>query len=383
MLLAHKIELRPTSDQAQFLDRACGSTRHLYNHLLAHFNQDGVKWSKKEAREQFYALRNEFEWYGDISADFMQSTIDDLECGFKNFFSNLKKGKKAGYPKFKKRGVKDSCSIRNKPKFSVSNDGLRFEKFNKGMKCQAIAMREKLRFAGTTKQMTISKRSGKYFVSILVETEDYNPKDTEQSGSVGVDFGIKDLAILSSGKVFAANQKLKQSLKKLKRKQRSLSRKVRGSNRYAKAKQAVAKLHYRIANQRLATCHEVSDYLTKTFKLITIEDLNVAGMVKSHKLARSVSDCGFFMLRGQIEYKAKLRNCEVVIADRWFPSSKTCSCCGHKLDELPLSVRHWKCPSCLSVNDRDVNASVNLDKYGRDRTKLDLKLYKRAESVAA
>ena len=383
MLLAHKIELRPTPEQAEFLDRACGSIRHLYNHLLAYFNQDNVKWSKKEARQKFYSLREEFEWYGDISADFMQSTIDDLEKGFKHFFANLKKGKKAGYPKFKKRGVKDSCSIRNKPKFSVSNDGLRFEKFNKGVKCQAIAMREKLRFTGVAKQMTISKRAGKYFVSILVETEDYNPKNTKQSGSVGVDFGIKDFAILSSDKVFAANQKLKQNLKKLKRKQRSLSRKIKGSNRYVKAKQAVAKLHYQIANQRLATCHEVSDYLTKTFKLITIEDLNVSGMVKNHKLARAVSDCGFYMLRSQIEYKAKLRNCDVVIADRWFPSSKTCSCCGHKLDELPLSVRRWECPSCLSVNDRDTNASVNLNKYGRDRTKHDLKPYKRAESDAA
>ena len=234
-------------------------------------------------------------------------------------------------------------------------------------------MREALRFTGVPCQVTISKRAGKYFASILVDTRDYDPK-APANESVGVDFGIKDLAICSNGKTFAANQKLKHSLKRLARKQRALSRKMKDSNRRAKTRQAVAKLHYRISNQRLAVLHEVSDYLTSNFSVITIEDLNVRGMTKNHKLARAVNDAGFGLLRQFIEYKAELRQCEVVIADRFFPSSKTCNTCNHKNEAVVPGVEWW---DCQSRHNRDFNASVNLNRYGRDTLQLDVNPYTR------
>ena len=374
MLLAHKIELRPTQQQADYLDRACGSRRHAFNQLLAHFNQDGVKWSKKVANEKYKELRLEFPWYAEVSQRVTRNTVDDLHNAFSHFFRRVKNGEKAGYPKFKKRGLHDSFSLREKPKFDVDGRTLRIEKLK-----TRIKMRQELKFTGTPCQVTISKRAGKYFASILVDTQDYYTKHPDQE-SVGVDFGIKDLATCSDGQIFAANQKLKHSLKRLAKKQRALSRKTKGSNRYAKAKQAVAKLHYRISNQRLAVLHEVSNYLTAKFKLITIENLNVKGMIKNHKLARAISDAGFGMLREFIEYKAYLRGCQVVIADRFFPSSRRCSVldCDYINDNLTLSDREWQCPDCKTTHDRDRNASWNLDNFGRDTLQLDLKPYARA-----
>ena len=374
MLLAHKIELRPTQQQADYLDRACGSRRHAFNQLLAHFNQDGVKWSKKVANEKYKELRLEFPWYAEVSQRVTRNTVDDLHNAFSHFFRRVKNGEKAGYPKFKKRGLHDSFSLREKPKFDVDGRTLRIEKLK-----TRIKMPQELRFTGTPCQVTISKRAGKYFASILVDTQDYDTKHPDQE-SVGVDFGIKDLATCSDGQIFAANQKLKHSLKRLAKKQRALSRKTKGSNRYAKARQAVAKLHYRISNQRLAVLHEVSNYLTAKFKLITIENLNVKGMIKNHKLARAISDAGFGMLREFIEYKAYLRGCQVVIADRFFPSSRKCSVldCDYINDNLTLSDREWQCPDCKTTHDRDRNASWNLDNFGRDTLQLDLKPYARA-----
>ena len=374
MLLAHKIELRPTQQQADYLDRACGSRRHAFNQLLAHFNQNGVKWSKKVANEKYKELRLEFPWYAEVSQRVTRNTVDDLHNAFSHFFRRVKNGEKAGYPKFKKRGLHDSFSLREKPKFDVDGRTLRIEKLK-----TRIKMRQELGFTGTPCQVTISKRAGKYFASILVDTQDYDTKHPDQE-SVGVDFGIKDLATCSDGQIFAANQKLKHSLKRLAKKQRALSRKTKGSNRYAKAKQAVAKLHYRISNQRLAVLHEVSNYLTAKFKLITIENLNVKGMIKNHKLARAISDAGFGMLREFIEYKAYLRGCQVVIADRFFPSSRKCSVldCDYINDNLTLSDREWQCPDCKTTHDRDRNASWNLDNFGRDTLQLDLKPYARA-----
>ena len=374
MLLAHKIELRPTKQQADYLNRACGSRRHAFNQLLAHFNQDGVKWSKKVANEKYKELRLEFPWYAEVSQRVTRNTVDDLHNAFSHFFRRVKNGEKAGYPKFKKRGLHDSFSLREKPKFDVDGRTLRIEKLK-----TRIKMRQELRFTGTPCQVTISKRAGKFFASILVDTQDYDKKHPDQE-SVGVDFGIKDLATCSDGQIFAANQKLKHSLKRLAKKQRALSRKTKGSNRYAKARQAVAKLHYRISNQRLAVLHDVSHYLTATFKVITIENLNVKGMVKNHKLARAISDAGFGMLREFIEYKAYLRGCQVVIADRFFPSSRKCSVldCDYINDNLTLSDREWQCPKCKTTHDRDRNASRNLDNFGRDTLQLDLKPYARA-----
>ncbi len=368
MLLAHKIELRPTPEQAIYLDKACGSKRHCFNQLLAHFSKPENKWSKSLAYQYYInVIRKEFQWYSEVSSRITRNAIDDLDNAFSHFFRRLKLKQKCGFPRFKKKAINDSFALRESAKFDCIGRELRLEKLK-----TRIEMRQALRFQGTTKQVTISKRAGKYFASILVETEDYNPNDNDRKQSVGVDFGIKELAVLSAGVVFAANQKLKANLKKLAKLTSTLAKKIKGSNHRAKAKLKISKLHFRIANQRQALLHELSDYLTKTFDVITIEDLNVKGMVKNRKLSRAISDAGFGTLRQLIEYKAKLRNCVVVVANRFYPSSKTCSCCGKIKENLTLAERIFACECGLCV-DRDLNAALNLDKYGQDRLQPDLK----------
>jgi putative transposase len=366
MLLAHKVELRPKPDQLDYFEKACGHYRHCWNHMRAWFSQqdaDGryiFKWSKA-AGYQFYmkVLRVEFSWYSEVSSVITRNVIDDLDNAFKHFFRKVRQGnKKPGFPKPKKRGVKDCFSIRDSAKFDVKNKMLRIEKLK-----TRIDMRQPIRFGGKLKQVTISKRAGKYFASFLIETDEYDPKDVDRQPSVGVDVGIKSLATLSHGEVFENSRLLRNNLRKLRKLQRSLSRKVKGSNGYAKAKLKIQKLHFLIARQREAILHQLSDYVTKTFDRIVIENLNVKGMVKNRKLSRALADVGFGMLRQFIEYKAILRNYIVVIADRFFPSSKTCSNCGEVKKILTLKDRIFECDACGFTIDRDLNAAINLNNY--------------------
>jgi putative transposase len=366
MLLAHKIELRPTAPQADYLARACGSRRHCYNQLLAHFRQPGVKWSKAAAYQHYIkVIRPAFPWYNEVSSRVTRNAIDDLDNAFKHFFRRVKRGQKPGFPRFKKKGVGDSFALRESAKFEVEGRTLRIERLN-----SRIKLRQPLRFTGQAKQVTISQKAGTFYAAILVDTQDYNPH-TPESEAVGVDLGVKSLAVLSDGTVFPANQKLKANLRRLKRRQRRLSKKVKGSHRRAKAKTSLAKLHQRIANQRHAVLHEVSDHLTRHYKVVCIEDLNVRGMTKNHRLARAVNDAGFGTLRRMIEYKAALRGGTVAVIDRFAPSSKMCSACG-QLHEMPLDRRMMVC-DCGHVMDRDLNAAKNILKFGLDTLTPDLK----------
>jgi putative transposase len=184
MLLAHKIELRPTPEQMVYLDKACGSKRHCYNQLLAHFAKPENKWSKNKAYQYYInVIRKEFEWYNEVSSRVTRNAIDDLDSAFKHFFRRVKAKQKAGFPRFKKKDIKDSFALRESAKFDVHGRELRIEKIK-----TKIELRQPLRFSGVAKQVTISKRAGKYFASILVETNDYNPNDVDRQKSVGVDF---------------------------------------------------------------------------------------------------------------------------------------------------------------------------------------------------
>jgi putative transposase len=356
MLLAQQIRLYTTPEQTNYLDRCCGARRHAYNQLLAHFGQRGVKWSKAAATEHFMrVIRPAFPWYGEVSSRATRNAVDDLDNAFKHFFRRCKLGQKPGFPKFHKKGINDGFAMREKPKFDVTDRTLRIERLASRIKLQQLP-----RFTGTHCSVSISKQAGAFYASILTDTEDYDRRDDNREPAVGVDFGVSALATLSTGEQLPASQKLKANLRRLKRKQRRLSRKQRGSNRRAKAKLAVAKLHRRIANQRAAVCHEVSDMLTRRFDTVVIEDLAVKNMVRNRSLARAISDAGFGMLRRMIEYKAGLRGCRVAVAPRFFPSSKTCSECGVIKDTLTLADRVFRCEDCGHEQDRDLNAALNL-----------------------
>jgi putative transposase len=290
---------------------------------------------------------------GKLTSRAPRNAIDDLHNAFQHFFRRCKLGQKPGFPRFHKKGIHDSFALREKPKFDVCGRRLRIEKAP-----GRIGMQQALRWTGVLCSVTVSEHAGKFFAAIMVDTQDFGACAGE--GSVGVDFGVSSLAALSTGEKIAANQKLKASLRRLKRRSRNLSHKQRGSNRRAKAKLALAKLHKRIADQRTAVLHEVSNMLTRRFDSIVIEDLAVKNMIRNRCLSRSISDAGFGSLRRMLEYKAELRGCRITLAPRFSPSSKTCSCCGVIKDALPLGERTFHCDECGHEQDRDLNAAINL-----------------------
>ena len=213
-------------------------------------------------------------------------------------------------------------------------------------------------------RMTISQRAGRWYASLTVEREDKPVAKHPKSGAVGVDLGVKHLATLSDGTVVENPRYLRKSERKLKRAQRALSRKVKGSNRRAKARGKVARIHARVANQRLDGLHKLTTRLTSKYSDISVEDLHVAGMVKNHHLAKSISDAAFGEFRRQLEYKTARSGARLHVVDRWYRSSKTCSGCGDVKAKLSLSERTYTCDSCGLVMDRDLNAAINIKVAG-------------------
>lgn len=359
MLIAHRIALDPNNVQATYMARAAGTARFAYNWALAQWKQQYEAWqldnsqpkpSQAALRRQLNCIKREqFPWMLEVTKNAPQMAIMQLGDAFKNFFAG-----RAKYPKFRKKGLHDRFSLTN-DQFSI--DGSRIRIPNLGW----VRMREALRFTGKVMSATISRVADQWLVSITVEIPDNSHLPQAQNqGVVGVDLGVSALATLSTGESMVGPKPHKALLGRLQRLSRSVSRKQKGSSNRNKARAKLVKLHARIANIRSDALHQLTTSLTRRFHTIGIEDLNVRGMVKNRCLARSIADMGFFEFRRQLHYKAAMRGRQVVVADRWFASSKTCSACGHKLESLPLSVRQWKCPECGANHDRDVNAAMNL-----------------------
>lgn len=356
MLLAHKIELRPSEEQEVYLLKLCGTYRHLWNNLLSQFKQENGLFSKKEAIRKMYLLRVEYPWYSDFSASILRCAINNLDAAYSRFFRE-----RNGYPKFKSKYGKQGFNIYESEKFNVSGREFRFERFNKLKNTKPIMMRENIRFDGKVKQANVTYQNGKWYCSFLVEVQNYHTH-ANQSGIVGIDLGVKNLATLSNGVTYGKGNKLGNSLGRLKRIQKNLSKKVIGSNRYTKAKVPLIRLHARIKNQRVDYIHRVTDELTKTYKTIFLEDLSISSMVKSnrHQLNRMILDAGMYEFRRQMEYKSILRGVNLYFVDRYFPSSKLCNHCGHKNVNLKLGQSEWYCPDCGKLIDRDLNAAKNI-----------------------
>ncbi|MGB4766109.1 MAG: RNA-guided endonuclease TnpB family protein [Rugosibacter sp.] len=359
MLIAHKIALDPNNVQATYFARAAGTARFAYNWALAVWQRQYEackadaslpKPSQMALRRQLNHIKGEqFPWMLEVTKNAPQMAIIQLGAAFKNFFAG-----RAKYPKFRKKGLHDRFSLTN-DQFSIDVSRIRIP--NLGW----VRMRETLRFTGKIMSATVSRVADQWFVSITVNTPDSLPLlQAENQGAVGVDLGVSALATLSTGETIAGPKAHKTLLCRLQRLSRGLSRKVKGSANRKKAKVKLSRLHARIGNIRQDGLHQLTTDLTRRFHTIGIEDLNVRGMVKNRHLSRAVADMGFFEFRRQLDYKAAQRGGMIVVADRWYPSSKTCSGCGHKLDTLPLSVREWMCPVCGLVHDRDVNAAINL-----------------------
>jgi len=361
MLRAHKIKLQPTHAQVVHFARACGVARHAYNWALAQWKQQyeaGGKPSEMSLRKQYNAIKpTEFPWSLEVTKNAPQQAIKNLGTAFQNFFRRVKQGGKPGYPAFKKKGVRDSFRADNGPQKTGENAVAVSGKSVKLAKVGSVRMREELRFDGQVLSATVSRMADGWYVTLLVETTDCLSGPLDR-GTVGVDLGIKEFATLSNGEVVPALKPHRAAHQRLVRLSRSLSRKKKGSSNRAKAKAKLAKLHQRIANIRVDALHKLTARLATEFDTIGIEDLNVRGMLANRHLARSIADAAFAEFRRQLEYKSVMTGAKVVVIDRFFPSSKTCSVCG-TIHDMKLSDRIMVC-DCGNVLDRDLNAALNI-----------------------
>jgi putative transposase len=349
--LAHQIRLRPNREQETYFLRACGISRFTWNWALEAWKRSyekGEKPNALELKKRFNAIKaEEFPWTYEVTKYASQQPFIHLQSAFQRFFN-----KQSRYPRFKKRGIHDSFYVGG-DQVEVQGKRVRIPKLG------WVRMRESLRFSGKIHSATVSRKADHWYVSLSVELREL-PKPCESQEGVGVDLGINRLATLSNGETFEGPKPLKKELKKLRRRSRQLSRKKKGSKNRQKARLKLSRLHLRIRNIRQDALHKLTSYLTTSFDLTVIEDLNVKGMVRNRRLSRAIHDMGFHELRRQLRYKSTLRGCNYVAVDRWFPSSKMCSRCNAIQEDLSLGNRTLRCEACGLVIDRDLNAAHNI-----------------------
>jgi len=359
VILAHRIRMNPTAEQTAFFRRACGTTRFTFNWALAEWKRQyaaGEKPSAPKLKKQFNATYPvEFPWVGEVHRDAHSQPFVQVDKAFKAFFK-----KKAKYPKFKKKGrCKDSFYLAN-DKFRVEGEVAVLPKIGK------VELTEALRFDGKIVSGTVSRDADRWFLSVQVELPaGYRHKHASKPKVrpvCGVDLGVTTLATLSTGEKVEGPKALKKSLGRLRLLSRQVSRKVKGSRNRGKAVVRLARQHRKVRCLRHDFTHKLTSKLCRENQAVVVEDLNVKGMTRNRCLSRALGDQGFGEIRRQLAYKVELFGCDLVVADRWFPSSKTCSDCGAKVTQLPLHVREWTCSGCGVIHDRDVNAAVNLAK---------------------
>jgi len=347
----YKFRLEPTDDQKILLNKHFGSVRWTFNYFL---NQRKTEYLNNKKSLNYYdqaaeltQIKKTNEWLKEINSQTLQYSLKCLDMAYQGFFN-----KRTQFPKFKSRKNKNSFTIPQ----NVRYDGTKLivPKFLNGIE---MIMERKIK--GTIKHCNISKTpTGKYFVSILTEIE-YQPlQKTNQS--VGIDLGIKDFLVLSNGTKIKNHRFLKHYERILKLNQQSLSRKTSKSVRYEKQRIKVARIHEKITNSRMDLIHKTTNSLIKQFDIIYLEDLNVKGMMKNHKLSKAIGDVSWGKFIDTLEYKALWNDKSIVHIDKFFPSSKTCSKCGWINNNLTLKDREWFCSKCGEKHDRDFNAATNI-----------------------
>lgn len=354
---SYKFRIYPTKEQESLLSKHFGACRFVFNKFL---NERKEKYLNEKTSLNYYdnasALTElkkdeQFIWLKEVNSQSLQASIRNLDIAYKKFFNKQNK-----FPRFKSKYDRQSFKVPQN--VLVEGNKLIIPKFKEGIKVNLHREIE-----GRVLFATISKSTtGNYHVSITCEVE-YTP--FEKTGkSVGIDTGIKELAILSDGSKYENIKSLKTKLKKLKYEQRQLSKKVKGSNSRLKQKLKLAKVHEKVTNIRKDYLHKVSIEIVKNHDIISVENLAVKNIMKNHCLAQTMGDVSLGTFYTMLEYKANWNNRQFVKIDRFFPSSKTCSSCGWINQDLTLSNREWTCKSCGAVHDRDVNAAKNILKEG-------------------
>ena len=379
MILSHKIALDPNNVQETYFRKAAGTARFVYNWALAEWQRQSrerqenptlPKPSALALRRQLNAIkRTQFPWMLEITKNAPQMAMIHLGEAFQRYFKGL-----ADKPVFKKKGRHDSFSLTN-DQFSIRGQRVRIPKLG------WVRMQEPLRFIGRVVSGTISRIAARWYLSVSVEIPDPPIVHRQNHTVCGVDLGISAMATLSTGEKIVGPKAYATALAELQSCQRQYSRqmeaaKVRAglepgqaipkgmliprSANMRKTQNRMARIHARVAQIREDFLHKLTTDLIQRFDVIVIEDLHVAGMLKNHHIARAMADMGFEEFRRQLEYKATQAGVSVIVANRWFPSSKLCSACGYKMAKMPLNIREWTCPQCQTHHDRDVNAAINL-----------------------
>ncbi len=344
----------PTPEQEEHLNRTFGCARFVWNWALR-MRSDGFRNGERvgypATDKALTALKAtpEHVWLNEVSSVCLQQSLRDLQTAFANLFD-----KRAAYPSFKRKEARQSANYTERGfSFDTNRRVLKLAKIG------AIKVKwSRKSIPHPSSIRLIRTASGKYFVSLVVETQIAPLPETGQS--VGIDFGVARLATLSNGERITNPKHGAKWQRRLAFYQKRLARCQKGSNRRMGVKRHVGRIHEKIANRRSDTLHKLSTDLVTRFDVICVEDLNLRGMVKNHSLARSLHDASIGTAIRMIDEKAKRYGKTAVRIDRWFLSSKTCSECGHIVEKLPLSVREWACPECGTIHDRDTNAAVNI-----------------------
>jgi putative transposase len=388
MLLAHRIRLDPTPEQRDYFARAAGTARRVWNWALAEWQRQagaGAAPNAMALKKRFNAIKysdpdwldeNGQPWLRTIHRDAHAQPFAHLAKAWRRYFEQLRAGQPAHPPRFKKKGL-------SRDSFYVANDKLRLEGINARLpKVGWVALREALRWPGRIMGASVAREAGHWFLSVHVEVPE---KDAQRrrtgSGLVGVDLGVSTAATLSTGEKVGAPRPLKAALRRLRIRSRRLSRKLEAAKSAAgiegripkctrlpvsknrtKGAESLARLHARIARVRRDFTHKLTTRLCRENGAVVIEDLNVKGMLANAHLSRAIADVGFYEFRRQLAYKAPRYGTRIVLADRWYPSSKLCSSCGARNGDLTLSERAWRCAACGTHHDRDVNAAINLQR---------------------
>lgn len=366
---AYKFRLYPDKEQKILINKTIGSSRFVFNYFLNLWNEEykktgkGLSYNKCAVIIPTLKKSDEYSWLKEVDSIALQSSVKNLEDSFNRFF---KKQNKA--PRFKSKKSPIQSYITKNVRNSIQIQGNRI----KLPKLKMVMFANSREINGRILRATISRKaSGKHFISLLVEE---NIQELEKTNSsVGIDLGIKDFAILDDGTVYNNNRYTTKMAKQLAREQRKLSRryeqakkdgkKLEDAKNYQKQKIKVARLHEKVANQREDFLNKVSTIIVKNHDVICIEDLNTKGMLRNHKLAKSISDVSWSMFVAKLQYKSDWYGKRVVKIDRWYPSSQICSNCGINSGKKTLDIRYWEC-ECGAKHDRDINASINIKNEG-------------------
>ena len=365
MLKAIKIRIYPSVEQVDFIDKQLGCCRFVYNNCLAFrkdsYQNEHISVSSSEAVKHITVLKKDNEWLKHVHSKVLQQSVRDMNQAYDNFFKLHR-----GFPKFKsKHDNRQSCRFPKDAFIGVRGNRIDLIKVLKDIhfKCSRNDERYLNRNQDKVKSITLNKEpNGKFYLSVLI---DKPLRQVPQSSSmVGLDLGIKDFAVTSDGQVIENFHFKKNEESRLKRLQRQISKKIVGSKNREKARLRFAKLNEKIRNRKLNFLHDVTNHLIDENQVIVMEDLNVKGMVRNHKLAESISEVNWGEFRRILAYKAAWHGRQLVFTDRFYPSSKRCNHCGYIYKELTLKDRQWVCPECGSLIDRDYNAALNILEEG-------------------